>query len=229
MQKIYPLGKAPLAFSFLGAARLGSADREGTEAVLFDFIAEFLIAAQTTSAKRYTTLQRYIEGLSRSVSRRLTEALERGNITLPGLPSKDHSEPRETIVVVNVTGYHARVPGQVKIQFFRKHSNAFAAEVTKEPVNLGSAVVHCFPEIAHRIKAGDPSLDQYRQTVTFDKSYSDELAGTVVFSRTFIAACSGPEAAKIDPEISASIGGRIHIATITPADGFRWVPQFEPR
>jgi hypothetical protein len=44
----------------------------------------------------------------------------------------------------------------------------------------------------------------------------------------YIRAYSDPEAREIDPKACAAVGNRIHIATITPTDGFRWVPGFEP-
>jgi hypothetical protein len=47
-------------------------------------------------------------------------------------------------------------------------------------------------------------------------------------AHAYIKACSGPEALAMDPKPCAGIGGRVHIATITPKDGFQWVPGFEP-
>jgi hypothetical protein len=44
---------------------------------------------------------------------------------------------------------------------------------------------------------------------------------------SYIQASADPEAAKVD-EYANAIGGHIHMATITPTEGFQWVPGFEP-
>jgi len=60
------------------------------------------------------------------------------------------------------------------------------------------------------------------------KEPGDDLEAHAANARQFITRCGGPEGRAIDPEIAATIGGRIHMATITPANGFRWIPGFEP-
>jgi hypothetical protein len=43
----------------------------------------------------------------------------------------------------------------------------------------------------------------------------------------YIAACSDPIALELD-EFCHTIGGHIHVATVTPDHGFRWVPGLGP-
>jgi hypothetical protein len=52
----------------------------------------------------------------------------------------------------------------------------------------------------------------------------ETLAEAIVPAEKFIEAQLDPEARDIDPSILANDGGaRVHIASITEADGFRWV------
>ena len=37
-----------------------------------------------------------------------------------------------------------------------------------------------------------------------------------------------PEARELDEKACSHIGGRVQIATVTFAEGFKWVPGFEP-
>lgn len=228
LQKIHRFGNSPLIFSFVGGARLGRADRDDTEDVLFDFIASFSSAVETISAARCRTLQEYAGRLTKSVNRGLEEALHRGNISLPDLPSADPSERGRTIVVVFIDGYHAGLPDRVRIRFCQENQKLLPPEVTPQTLTENMPIVHGIPEIGKRIISNDPSLRHYMLAVEVDDSYSADLATAIAFSRAFIAACAGPEGAEIDSAISSNIGGRIHIATITPKEGFRWVPKFEP-
>jgi hypothetical protein len=54
------------------------------------------------------------------------------------------------------------------------------------------------------------------------------LSEAVRVARSAILAHSQPEAIEIDPEPCRAIGGRIHIATLTPREGFKWVAGYEP-
>jgi hypothetical protein len=47
-------------------------------------------------------------------------------------------------------------------------------------------------------------------------------------AKNHIHVCSDPRAVEIDPETCSKIGGRVQIATITPSEGFKWVPGYEP-
>lgn len=53
------------------------------------------------------------------------------------------------------------------------------------------------------------------------------LQEAIEAATNYIEACSQPEAKALD-EACGSIGGRIHIATIKPTEGFAWVPKMGP-
>ena len=53
--------------------------------------------------------------------------------------------------------------------------------------------------------------------------YGSNLDDLIRQAYVYIKACS------LDPYCLSTIGGHIHIATITPKDGFNWVAGFEPK
>src|ERR1700686_1388779 len=57
--------------------------------------------------------------------------------------------------------------------------------------------------------------------------FSEAMKGAVLNSRAYIEACISEEGRALDPSCK-DIGGKIHMASITPNDGFHWVPGFEP-
>jgi hypothetical protein len=70
----------------------------------------------------------------------------------------------------------------------------------------------------------DPRLLSHKIVPAYPASFSWVIETAVKFIRAF----SEPEAREIDPQWCRGIGGRIHVAKITPAKGFEWVPGFEP-
>lgn len=68
----------------------------------------------------------------------------------------------------------------------------------------------------------DPRFSVYRVNAP---TYT--LAKATDIARNYILACCDPVALQIDPNC-ADIGGHIHMAIITPAEGFRWIAGFEP-
>jgi hypothetical protein len=48
------------------------------------------------------------------------------------------------------------------------------------------------------------------------------LSAAIDAARNFIGACSDPIAQEITGETYQRIGGEIHLATITPNEGFQW-------
>jgi hypothetical protein len=69
----------------------------------------------------------------------------------------------------------------------------------------------------------DERLAKYHRPLHRDSSIQDAIAA----AKGYIEACSDPIAVTIDPNC-LSIGGRVHVATITRQYGFKWVPGNEP-
>jgi len=226
MQKVFLFGNAPIAFSFTGAAHLGRADRDDTNEVLFDFIAAFSSSVQAISARRYGALDEYIAKVAKRIHRALEDRIHRGNIELPDVHFDEPSENGCTIVDVYVDGYHEERPSKVAIRFFHEDQRLFEPEVRIEPLEPARFMFHGIGEIGRKVVSHDPSLAGYIEPVYYHDCPTLETA--ISLSRAFIEACAGPEGAEIDPDASSSIGGRTHIAVVSPARGFEWVPGFEP-
>jgi hypothetical protein len=73
--------------------------------------------------------------------------------------------------------------------------------------------------IGRLINTGDPRLSHYARPITESMSLND----AVDFCKGYVEACASPIAMQIDPEINGRVGGRIHIASVTPDKGFKWI------
>jgi hypothetical protein len=226
VQKLFRLGD--LMCSFTGGVQLGRADSEETEEVLFNFIAELMGAGQATSLRRFHGLQEYAQRISEKVNQKLEQALRRGNISLPSIPSDYPGDYAETILLAFVEGYHNNLPSRVRIRFCHDQGKLLPPHVITEQLKPSIPVIVGIPEIGRLIQEGDPRMRGYMEAVNLDDSYNNELAFAINFSRAFIRACGGPEAHEIDPEVAHTIGGAILIATVTNAHGFRWVADYAP-
>jgi len=70
----------------------------------------------------------------------------------------------------------------------------------------------------------DPRLSSFRSEscTRVRQKQPITLADGVDLARSYIAACRDPVGREIDPECAA-IGGHIHVCTVTPSEGFKWV------
>jgi hypothetical protein len=94
---------------------------------------------------------------------------------------------------------------------------------------------YLYPPNAHAWHFGSPKIFDLleKQDVRFSKYGSptrddaSTLSAAIDSARNYISAHCDPEALKEDEAICSNIGGRVQIATITRARGFKWVPGFE--
>jgi hypothetical protein len=221
MQKIFQLGSAPLALSFFGTGRLGVSDDANSHEILFDFISELRREAQATSARRFQDLQNYMTRIAIRVQKRLVAALPRRKGPLPSFPSSEPEDYGKTILIAFLDGYHENRPGRVRLRFCHENNVPFIPHLMTEPLLTNRFTFQGITEVAQMMNERDPRLSHY--SGGFENSpFSPRLTKEVVFSRSVIDACGGPEAALIDPERAAAIGGHTHIAVITPDRGFQW-------
>jgi hypothetical protein len=66
----------------------------------------------------------------------------------------------------------------------------------------------------------DGRLASYRGPLVYAENMT--ISDAIERSKAFIQAHSDPEAIALDGKCCA-VGGHIHIATITPTDGFQWI------
>ena len=125
------------------------------------------------------------------------------------------------------------IPSRTKIRFF--HENQRLAPLEVRPQELAADSPWCQgPAKVSEWIFGDPPqhidlLSKYgKRSVATIYHPNETLRINAQMAHAYIKACSDPEVFAVDPEQSAHIGGHIHIATITPKEGFQWVPRFQP-
>ncbi len=213
LQKIYRMGNSPLAMVFTGAALLDNGE--------FNFIAELSRASQRISARRFHGLQEYASRIAGAVQDKLAAFLPQRTTPLPTVPSIDPRDYGQTILIVLIDGYHNNLPGRVRMRFCHEGENLLKPHIMTEDLVPGALRISGIPGIGSCIK--DPSLRRYVREIKVERVYPAGLSYAISISCAAIEACGGPEAALIDPERAASIGGHTHIAVITPDRGFQWV------
>lgn len=224
-QKIFSFGGArSLAFSFTGSIELGTRHRAG---VVFDFIAAVSAAVQSRSATRHRTLTGYAQRISRIVHDSLKTAQLADNIPFTSDPSETHAGMAGfTIATVLIDGYLLGTPSRAEIRFSHNDQQLADPEVFSTPITT-QLLIYGSPEVS-RLFPSDPRFEQYRTRREEPWHTSPLLSRAINNARCMIEAQGSQEARDIDDQICAGIGGRTQIATITPRDGFQWVPELEP-
>jgi len=220
-QKIFCFPSAPnLAFSFVGTVQLGSAFS------FFDTVRSTLPKLLPISV----SLMDYALKLSYVVRQILTALRSQGWIRFTEDPSElfVHSgsrAPNFTIAYVLIDGYFRGVAGRGYIRF--SHENQRISEPEWIPIPLSDAVLANGSAAVVNIYETDPRFGSYR-------NYDSKLHQSLVLSRAanlakgLVEAQGGPEGRALDAATCATIGGRTHIAIITPTEGFSWIPGFGP-
>jgi len=235
-QKIFPIGGSStrfLAYSISGFASIVS--RDATEMV-FSFVTEINRATQALSTRRYSALADYAKKAFGAVHQRLKDAKLAGLLDYPDPDAEtlDPSERGSTIARVLIDGYHKDIPSRVKVRFFHEHQNLARLEVLQQELATGAPWCQGSEKV-FELMFGMQAENSNRMFAAYERrsvklvSHPNEaLRIHAQMAHAYISACSGPEALAMDPKPCAGIGGRIHIATITPKDGFQWAPGFEP-
>ena len=237
-QKIFPVQGVDreAAFSFTGRTTLfDSADQDE----VFDFPREFSMAAQNTRLDAMRDAGTFLSTVCPLVRERLESVVRGGGIGR--LPSRsDRANPSEhNIVTIHLDGYFSGYPARMAAHFYHVQQQISwdtNADHTLEGLGrywarlLGSSKIRRL-----LFDTEDARLSRYRTEACRkaaacyrDPSISMALQEAIDAGQHFIAACSDDSIRELDPENCRGIGGRIHIATITPKDGFQWVHGFEP-
>lgn len=235
VQKIFPIGSSSigfLAYSISGTVSIAS--RDATE-IAFNFAEEINRATLVLSMRRFSTLADYAKRAYRAVHQKLKDGKLGGRLEYPDAETLDPSEPGSTIARVLIDGYFNGVPSRVKVRFFHECQVLAGLEVLQQELATGLPWAHGSEKVF------DLMFGTHRENEKYIFSAYERRSGRLVshpnetlrihaqMAHAYIDACSGPEALAIDPKPCAGIGGHIHIATITPKDGFHWVPGFRPK
>lgn len=206
VQKIYPIKYRDdtLACSFTGTDRIqanGSAD------VTYDFVRETVASAALMADTRFDDLINYVEALKQ----RLIQIPESARKAL----STYDSARQETTIFVE--GYFDGRPRRTALTI--PHDG-------RPPDLSGGPATAGMPVGAYSMKVRDAALNPASPLAKYRSEWSDirTLDDARESAWRLMAALLDPEAHKIDSKCKA-MGGWTHMATITPADGFRWVKK----
>lgn len=206
-----------LAYAFGGSVALTDKDDPGI--ILFDFRAEALKIIESLRSVAYDNLSSYANDCSAELFKRLVSAQKNERM-------EKFSEKNPSIVYVFFAGYVAGQPSYVTVQFLREGQIALPPVVDQMPLTkgykplvplYGSGVV-----AQHIFEMDDPEFANYR-VGKVNVADSVRLSEVADVASKYFSACADPEAMKIDAEICQAIGGDIHIAKVTPENGFEWV------
>jgi hypothetical protein len=223
-QKIFELNHidGPLAICFAGTAAI---DDDDHKTLLCDICQASLDSAARLARRRTRDLEGLAVRICRPVNQALADIQKSGRISK--YPEDEPIAPGErgnTITRVWLHGYHRGISRRVGVRFFHIDQGLQEPEVRSFDLAPSRPWICGSPSMLDIFRNySDPRFSEYRPIRGDPKS----LAFAIEWSAGFIRACSDRRALEIDPNCYA-VGGHIHIATITPREGFRWVPQYEP-
>jgi hypothetical protein len=222
VQKIFCISDATRTLAFALAGCVYTSTDNG---YVFDFAAEVGRAAKMLAAENLPTLNRYTETVSEIVSAILRDAVStKLLVEYPDDCAEGSAgELGRTIAYLFLLGYYTGRPEWTSARFWHENQVLQPPTVFAEPARHGLARASGSDRIFNLLRdRTDPRFFAY---LTDTSNYN--LAEAVKFGENYIRACSDPLAVEIDPRC-ATIGGRIHIATVKPESGFQWVAGFAP-
>jgi len=210
---LHPSGIVCCAFA--GAVQL---THKGTDTVGLDFRSETVRMAEAITPERPKSLYHYADRLAAG----LCEV--RDGFESNPLNSADPASTTYLFLDGFFAGHAKRTKIEIPNGMPRKGRAVYPQELVPGRVEgYGSSLVM-------RVlfgKADTGKLASYRQKCHTRPTMT--LSEAVEVALNVVKAHCDPEALRIDPEVCAAIGGHIHVGTITPQNGFEWVPGLEPK
>ena len=229
-QKIFHLhGKdREAACTFAGMVRLFNDSRDR---VAFDFISEWKKATKQLEDTSIGDAAYLAEQICELVLAELGAARKAADFTqLFGW--QEH-------LWVCVDGYFRRKPSRAVVEFY--HINL---ESHWRPNNASRSDLNFHPVLLFGLDKISQVLFEWEDDLRLAKYRTDAckrvaarcrnpnapltLSDAIEAAQNYIKACIDPIAEEIEQDTYRKIGGRIHVASITPGDGFQWVPGREP-
>jgi hypothetical protein len=208
-QKIFSIDRSgmKLAYGLSGTIRIG----ETMDKVLFDFEPEIIRSVEKIG--RRTKWLNYLMALTADLEQSLNGARKASGQTLA-------TEIGATNISIGGFFERSQKLGHIRFEHRIQRSEA-------EPKNYpdGFSFPFGFQEVLDLVNSGDARFSKYSLPPRIGLT---TIAQGVERVRNDILAHYDPEAHTLNETIRWAIGGRVQIATITLADGFRWVPGFEP-
>ena len=220
-QKIFPVATAngTVAYCVCGTVNVISDDQTR---VVVDIADEIRKSTESLTSRRTGSLAGYATRVFRPVCKALRDACDRGEISQFASQPKSPYERGETILRVYFHGYRDGFPSSVAVRLYHEDGALAEPELVTEPLIPMHMVDLPVRRIGGIVLEGkeQPRLAAYRQPNIEMTTCTLSLA--IERSRALIASHTDPEALAIEP-LCRTVGGHTHIATITAAEGFKWV------
>jgi hypothetical protein len=218
-----------LVWALSGTARI----KDPTDThVALDLVAECSRAVTVFSKQMPSDLLVY----ARTIAGRLQSALE--NSKNAGKISRfpllvDPSQPDQCLIAtLFFWGYYEGVASRAVVKITHRNQSL-------SPLQSEGTMVDPWPEISGSgifnlllRETPDPRLAKFwipamaKLKIPFSRE-TLSVAEARDIAVNYIHACESKEGRAIDPDLAPGIGGRIHIATITPEDGAQWMAEYE--
>jgi hypothetical protein len=229
-QKIFPITDSDRALSyvFYGVPRITDPTNESR--VIVDLLSEAKAAIKSLSSSKTSNLRTYANKFTRLLHRVLSDAGKNNkDIRLyPAMIPYTEEPGTHVISYVFFDGYYRDNPGRVDAVFFHRNQQLHTPNLDRQLLQKGYRIDGS-PRVADALLR--PTFDQrllaYR-TPAMSKSQDLTLIEATEIAVSYIRTCDSDIGREIDPVLCPGIGGHIHIATITSADGFAWVKDYEP-
>lgn len=225
-QKIFPIcdDHARFAFAVTGTAQFTS---EGNDTdIVFDFVSGTHTAADelrsTPCLDALDYCNRLAQKTSESLERSVVNARQAGKrVSYPS----DQGESGDLIALLFLCGYHHDTSCGIIFRFFHRNQRLARPETIGRLV-IGGWTISGSGGVSRLLyDTNDARFTQFRSTHPAGNRSFEEWSA---IARNYVSACESPAGLAVDPHLAPGIGGRVHAATVTAADGFRWVPGMEP-
>ena len=199
--------------------------------IAFDFISECRNAAKSLDSVPFANASELAARIGQQLERGLVGAKERGRLATYPKGKRWPGERENEIVRIYVDGYFNGCPSPAILRLGQEDQQPFFRREPRDLYPQHRAALMGSQEIEHLLfQTEDPRFAKYRSNSTRRiglrrtcPSTPVTLLDSIEAARNYIAACSDPTALEIDAKTCENIGGHIHIAAITPENGFYWV------
>jgi hypothetical protein len=219
LQKIYPVRNYSLAYATFGYTVPGNKT--------INLIEETKKSADFLEEIAFDDLSLYAEHFSWPIQKLLLSKREDGSIPYFEV-GRESGQPGDTILHVFFFGYVQGIASTVDLRFFHRNSIPSTPSITSVDMKIGRPAWIRGSEVVaeYLFDSKDERFSAYRKCIPDDwKNISISQASEI--ARNYILACDSDIGREVDNIICRQIGGRIHIAKITPSKGFEWIIEPE--
>jgi hypothetical protein len=219
-QKIFGINhnSRSLSFAFSGADALD--DENGVTRVFL--MREIKAIAEGLKSQRCRNLYGFCVRLSRAVQDILKKHRSAG-YPFPVASVRPSIDGTTTVSRILIDGYMNGVASRAMIRFAHHNQVLQEASINVSEPTVGDAYWVGSRDVIAFLSRRDQRFAEFLIDGPLDFEKAIQQA------RNFILAQSSLAANGIDPETTATIGGRIHVAIITPDNGFNWAsPELTP-